>query len=120
MIYDVNAVRAARDLPALTWNSPWSNLAFKVAVDFSEGVDVSTEEYLAAKYAQMDVDATALYLDHEITVADISEEGNPVEEALLTIDGGSRMTQTHISIAVYRNDGRVYFAQAVARKIESG
>ena len=30
------------------------------------------------------------------------------------------MTQTHTSIAVYRNDGRVYFAQAIARKIESG
>ena len=49
----------------------------------------------------MDSDASRLFLDHELTVAEVEDSNSAFEKVLDTIDGGERITQTHIAIAFY-------------------
>lgn len=46
-----------------------------------------------------------------------SANENPMLEARKTLNGGGKITQTHITVAAYPLGDEIYFAQLVAREI---
>ena len=63
----MNAKRYVDGKQTLIWSSEWQNIAFRVAVDYSENVNIENPDYLAQKFSQMNLDASKLFLDPEIT-----------------------------------------------------
>lgn len=69
----------------------------------------------------MDVYGGSTYLDHQIDVIDVdAEDPDYISLALETINGGSRVTMTHMAVAAYKKNDRLYFAQTVAREVSGG
>lgn len=119
MWVDVNKFRVEGGKNSLEWQELWSNLVYDVATDFSRGTLVSSAEYKAQKFLEMDALVGKQHLDHQIDVVFVDlKSPTTMVDALAIINGGSRTTQTHLSIGAYTQEGSIAFAQASARAIE--
>ena len=92
--------RAFFNKSRLEWSEEWFNIAFRVAQDHSEGVDVLSENQKTKTFAEMNGAVNSI--DWEVLVGESDAlSGDALSDALKALTGGERATQTHTAIAAF-------------------
>lgn len=97
----VNAERRLFKRGQLEWKQEWFNIANGVAKDFAAGRDVKSDVLLEITASYMHDHLEHIDADIEMSVID-SRSVTPLQDALITLNGGTNPAHTHTAIGMYQ------------------